>query len=164
MAGTVAITVEDYLKTPYEWEPEYVHGELIERPMPNKIHAKLTGLLARRLPEAIGLYVEFRMRLAYDVFRIPDLALFVDEPDEIPKSPPLATIEIMSPDDRFPEVIQKCEEYRKWGVPNIWVIEPRSRKFFVYTAGLSERDRFELPDFGFDITAESLFAKVFTGQ
>jgi hypothetical protein len=43
-------------------------------------------------------------------------------------------------------------------VPNIWVIDPELRKLYVYTAGLSERDRFDLPELGFTVTAGELFA------
>jgi hypothetical protein len=61
-------------------------------------------------------------------------------------------------DDRLSEVPRKCEEYGTWGVPNIWVIESEMRKLYVYTAGFSEVDRFELPEFGFSVTAASLFS------
>jgi hypothetical protein len=54
--------------------------------MPNKIHARLVALLTR-LPDALYCYVEFRMRLAESVFRIPDLAAFRAEPDDFPASP-----------------------------------------------------------------------------
>jgi Uma2 family endonuclease len=159
MASTTLLTVEEYLKTHYEWEPEYVRGELIERAMPNKIHARLVALLTRRLPDALYCYVEFRMRLPESVFRIPDLAAFRDEPDDFPAAPPLVTVEVTSPDDPLSEILRKCEEYRAWGVPNIWVIESEVRKFYVYTAGLSEVDRFDLAEFGFSVSAESLFAE-----
>lgn len=159
MASSTLLTVDQYLKTPYEWEPEYVRGELIERPTPNKIHARLVALLTRRLPEAAFFYVEFRMRLSTDVIRIPDLAIFAAEPEDFPASPPIATIEVISPDDRLSEILRKCGEYREWGVPNIWVIEPDVRKFYVYTAGLSEVAQFELPEYGFSVSAESLFAE-----
>jgi Uma2 family endonuclease len=158
MASTTLLTVEQYLKSHYEWEPEYVRGELIERAMPTKIHAKLVYLLSRRLPDQVHGFVEFRMRLQEGVFRIPDLAVFRDEPDDFPATPPLVAVEVTSPDDRLSEILRKCEEYRAWGVPNIWVIESEMRKFYVYTAGLSEVDRFQLPEFGFSVTAASLFA------
>jgi len=160
MSGTALQTIEDYLAASYEWEPEYVRGVIQERPMPTRFHGKLVYLLSRRLPAAVDASVECRLRLAPDVVRIADLAIFT-EPDSgevYPNKPPLVTLEVLSPDDRVSEAIEKCEEYRTWGVAHIWVIEPRLQKFYVYTAGLSERDRFELPEYGFCVTAESLFA------
>jgi len=32
MATKSLITAEQYLSTPYEWEPEFVRGEIVERP------------------------------------------------------------------------------------------------------------------------------------
>jgi hypothetical protein len=42
--GTKAlISPEQYLSTHYEWDPEYVRGELRERPMPDGVHAWIAG-------------------------------------------------------------------------------------------------------------------------
>jgi Uma2 family endonuclease len=39
-------------------------------------------------------------------------------------------IEVLSPDDRFTRVIQKCRKYAEWGIQNILVFDPANRKFF----------------------------------
>src|SRR5579885_3072127 len=147
MASKTLITPEQYLATPYDWEPDYVHGELVEKPLPNRVHGGLQQRLGVLLDHAGYCCVEVRHRLAEDLFRRPDVLLFEGAgPTElVPKSPPMVIVEITSPDDTVHELLEKCEEYRVWSVPNIWVVEPEPRKFYVYTAGLKETTQFELP-------------------
>ena len=77
------------------------------------------------------------MRLASDLYRIPDVAVFVGtEPDDdVPSQPPLLVVEIISPDDRYSEVQEKLAEYQQWGVPHIWVVDPHRRTLATYDAG-----------------------------
>jgi Uma2 family endonuclease len=103
--------------------------------------------------------VEIRLRLAEDLYRIPDITLGHGlTPGEVPSSPPLLVVEISSPDDRLYDLLQKFEEYRIWGVENIWLVEPELKKFHVYDHGsLREVSQLELPQFGFRVTSEELF-------
>ena len=79
------------------------------------------------------------MRVGEKRYRVADIAVFVGEPaEDVPTSPPLVAIEILSPDDRFGEVLAKLEEYRAWGVAHVWFVDPISRRIYVYTAGLRE--------------------------
>ncbi len=98
------------------------------------------------------------MQLAPDVFRIPDIAVFAGSPPgkEVPDVPPLVAIEILSEDDRLPAVIEKLEEYREWGVPHIWLIDPQLRLQYLYRdQKLKEVPALELP--GYPIKLTSLF-------
>jgi Uma2 family endonuclease len=163
MASTTLLTVDQYLAAHVsdEWPPEYVRGELVERSMPKWLHGRLQSLLAAHLNKA-GLLsaTEVHIRVADDVIRIVDVAAYENAPDdEIPRTPAFVLAEVVSPQDPLPGVMTKLDEYRRWGVPNIWLIEPRRRKFYVYTAGLSEVEQFELPELGFSVSAESLFAE-----
>jgi Uma2 family endonuclease len=157
------LTVEQYLAMHFgEREPEFVHGELRERSMPTWPHGRLQALLVTRLNQIGFGGVEVRMRLAADLFRIPDLAVFKGSPpaEQVPSSPPFIVVEITSPDDRHQDLLEKLEEYRVWGVPHIWVVEPELKKFYVYTtAGLTQVTQFELLESGFRVTAAELFAE-----
>ena len=53
--------------------------------------------------------------------------------------------------------MQKLQDYRAWGVRNIWVVDPELKTLCVYDGGLIERQRIELPKFGFSIAAADLF-------
>jgi Uma2 family endonuclease len=162
MASKTLLTADQYLGTHFgDRPPEFVHGELIERSMPKWLHSRLQYLLGLRL-RGVGLCApELHMRLAPDVIRIADIAVYRQTPSEqIPKSPPFLAIEIISPDDKHQELLSKLKQYREWGIENIWVLEPELEEFHVYSAnGLVRVDQFELPEFGFSVSAAELFAE-----
>ena len=101
------------------------------------------------------------MRLAEDLYRIPDVAVFegAGPAEEIPTTPPTLMAEISSPEDRFEAMLRKLEEYRVWGVSHIWLVEPELKRCYVYESGsLTEVSRLTLPQFGLEIAAAELFA------
>jgi len=77
------------------------------------------------------------MQLAPDLYRIPDIAVFAEtEPDKsVPSQHPLIVIEIISPDDRYSEVLEKLAEYQQWGVAHVWVVDPRKKTLAAYSNG-----------------------------
>jgi Uma2 family endonuclease len=161
MATKALITAEQYLSTHFEREPELVHGELAERPLPTRSHGRTQQRLAVLLDHAGYCCTEVRMRLAEDLYRIPDIAVFEGQgpAEEIPVAPPMLIVEISSPDDRFNDLMKKCEEYRAWGVQHIWLVEPELKRCHVYDNGsLTEVSRFTLPEFSLEIPASELFA------
>jgi Uma2 family endonuclease len=150
-----------------EYEPEIVRGEVVERPMPDKIHGLLTTLLVLEFAAAISaraLWVAVGMRVKTSAgnLRLPDLAVYAEEPPaRVPEKAPLATIEILSPDERYFDVIEKCREYRTWGVENIWTVEAPELSFGIYRDGALQPAReLRLPVYGVHIKAESLFAQL----
>jgi Uma2 family endonuclease len=167
MATKALITPEMYLATQFDREPELVHGEIVERPLPNFPHGNLQLRLGSRLMALQQSYpvftgVEVRMRLAADVYRIPDISMWEGAaPEKLPASPPLLVAEVVSPDDRVNDLLQKLDEYHVWGVRHIWLIEPELKQIHVYDNGsLTRVSRLELPQFGFAVTAEDLFHSV----
>jgi Uma2 family endonuclease len=48
---------------------------------------------------------------------------------------PLIAIEILSRRDEMSDVLEKLDEYRAFGVPHVWVIDPRRKKAFTYEGG-----------------------------
>ena len=161
MATKVLITPQQYLVTQFDREPELVHGELVERPLPNLIHGRTQQRLAVHLDGVGYCCTEVRMRLAEDLYRIPDVAVFegTGPTEAVPTAPPLLVVEISSPDDRLDAMLQRLDEYRTWGVRHIWLIEPERRRIHVYDQGsLTAVSRLELAEFGFTVTAQELFA------
>ena len=102
---------------------------------------------------------ELRVKLAHDLYRNPDFALYKGEPEgELPDTPPLLIIEIAPPDDRRRDVEQKLEEYSAWGVAHVWFVEPEMKKLYIYERGLTEAAQLELPEFHLVMTPADLFA------
>jgi len=103
---------------------------------------------------------ELRVRLAPRRYRVVDLAVYANQKpaEDVPSSPPLFALEILSREDRFMQVREKLEEYRLWGVSHIWLVDPWVRKFYVYTgAGLSEVPAFQIPEFQVEIPPSQIF-------
>jgi Uma2 family endonuclease len=161
MATTrVLVTPEQYLAMHFEREPELVHGELVERCLPNLSHGRIQQRLAVRLDGAGFCCTEVRMRLAEDLYRIPEVAVFEGggPNQEIPTSPPLLIVEVSSPDDRLHDLLQRFEDFRAWGVQHMWLVEPELKKLYVYDRGsLTEVAQLVLPEFAFAVSASDLF-------
>jgi Uma2 family endonuclease len=164
MGSATALSVEEYLHTSFpDLDREYRDGEIVERSLPDYLHGKTQGLLSAlflTLGKDLPLYpcVETRMRVRSNRYLIPDVAVFhPQEPDAVPETPPLVAIEILSPDDRMSEVREKLEEYRTWGVPHVWLVDPLSRRFYTCDAGLTEASSLTVPELGIEVTKHNLF-------
>jgi len=168
VATKTQITAEQYLRMTFEHDAEFVHGEIVQRSMPDYTHARVQAILAylfERLRPTYVLFVcaELRLRLAPDIIRIPDITVIADQRPQqsVPDQPPLITIEILSKDDRHSNLMQKLEEYRVWGVPNIWVIDPATQRFSIYTElRLQNVSSFSLPNYPFQLSPAELFSQL----
>jgi Uma2 family endonuclease len=137
MGSKVLISPEQYLATYYEREPEYVRGELKEKPLPDAIHSWIQRILLMMfVPATNGLVAlgELRCRVASDVYRLPDVAVFQsgERISRVPDVPPLAVIEIVSEDERHVDLVAKLRDYAAWPVPNIWVVDPWTKQLAVW--------------------------------
>lgn len=161
------MSVEEYLHTTFDGaDREYLDGEVVERNMGNKSHSIAQKNFVFELELAArqqGFFVrpELRHRVTESRFRIPDIAVFAREEDgEVPSAPPLAAIEVLSPDDRIGYMMPKLEEYLRWGVRHIWLADPEDRKFFTYSdEGLHEVKELLLPEYGITLTKAAIFEK-----
>jgi Uma2 family endonuclease len=161
MGTKTAISPEAYLAKRFEWEPEYVHGELKERSMPDFVHGRISSrfaILLALLERQQGLFVgtEVRCKVTSDIYRLPDVIL-AKEFERVPSTPPIMVAEILSRDDAYVDVVEKAEEYATWGVPHIWLIDPWSRRLQVWTGNAFKTvDQLELPQFGWSCTIDDL--------
>lgn len=153
MATNSPVPVEEYLRLSFDGpDREYLDGEIVERSVGDRSHSsvqiRLIQLLEKYEMEA-GLFAqsEIRMRVARARYRVADLAVFEggEAEEEVPTSPPFITIEIVSRDDRHTEIIEKLDEYYRWGVRHVWLIDPRLRRLYTYgPSGLGEVEAFEV--------------------
>lgn len=166
MAATRArVSPEEYLATAYETDPELVRGELIPRSMPDLVHSGVQGRLIVIVGSLTGSHrllpaPELRLRLADDLIRVPDISVFrgAFPAERVPTSPPYAVIEIVSPDDRHTELLQKLDEYHRWGVPHVWLVDPWLEKLSVYDGDLRAVERLQFPGTDRAITIAELVA------
>jgi Uma2 family endonuclease len=169
MPAKTRVSVEEYLHTSFEGlDREYVDGEVIERAMPDEIHSATQVRMIEifyELRKRFPLYArsELRHRVSPTRFRIPDIAVFAGQrPSErVPQSPPLIAIEILSPDDRIPDLTEKLKDYLRWGVRYIWIIDPYGRSLAVFGPdGLREVQSFSLAEYPVTITPEEVFGEL----
>jgi len=166
MSTKSAVSIEEYLRTSFEGlDREYVDGEIVERTLPDYLHSKtqcrLSGLIWD-LSKTRPFYgtTELRSRVTRTRVRIPDVSIYagVEPTERFPSQPPLVAIEILSPDDRHSEVMQKLKEYSDWGVPHIWLVDPERRSLHVYANGaLSEASALTIPEFEVQLTGVEIF-------
>ena len=128
------ISVQEYLRTSYSPDCEYVDGRIEERNFGEKEHSILQmylGFLFMRNREAwrIEVFPELRTKVARTRFRIPDVLITRAgvKFEHVLDSTPLIAIEILSPDDRLSRMQDKFDEYLAFGVEHVWVFDPQRR-------------------------------------
>ncbi len=158
------ISITEYLHTSFpDLDREYRNGEVVERSMPDYLHGKTQGFLFAffmALTRRLSVYpcVETRMLLSPNRALIPDVAVFHPvEPLRVPDTPPLVAIEVLSLDDRLTEVREKLREYRAWGVPHVWLVDPHSRRFYICDDRLTEVAELTIPELEIIVTPTDIF-------
>jgi Uma2 family endonuclease len=139
------VALQDYLTTSYRPDCEYLEGELLERNVGEWDHSKLQARLIVYFSqlsstEQIHVVPEQRVQVSRSRFRVPDICVVIGrEPQEqILTSPPFLCIEILSRDDRMTEMQERIEDYLRFGVSYVWVLDPRVKRAFAFTgAGVS---------------------------
>ncbi len=158
------IPLEQYLQTAFPGlDKEFRDGRLVDRPMPDYLHGRVQGVLfglffALRRQLLLFPCVETRLLLPGRRSLIPDVTVFQGtEPPRVPDSPPLVAIEVRSADDRLVDIQLKLEEYRDWGVPHVWLVDPRQRSLYVFDRRLQEVQSLEIAELGVRFGPEEIF-------
>lgn len=141
-------TMEEYLRTCFRPDADFVDGEIEERHLGEFEHATLqagiTGYFwQQRKQWNIHPVTEQRILTHQGRVRIADVAVLRgDAPREkVTQTPPLICIEILSPEDRISRARVVLSDYLAMGVPNIWLIDPIYRAAFTFGPdGLREGD------------------------
>ena len=140
MAARTQVSVEEYLRTTYDPDCDYVDGEIVERNLGERDHSELQGEIyayIRSLRQKLNVYplIEQRVQVARTRFRVPDICVVAGSrpTEQILTVPPLVAIEILSKDDRVEQMQIRINDYLTFGIGYVWVINPRTRSAWVYT-------------------------------
>lgn len=140
MSTATLIPVEEYLSTSYRPDCDLVDGVLIQRNVGQKDHSKLQREVlawfgARRRMLRLSAFPEQRVHVGPQRYRVPDVCVVrLPEPDEqVFSSPTYICVEILSPDDTFPRLQTRLDDYLAVGTENVWVLDPASRRGWVVT-------------------------------
>jgi Uma2 family endonuclease len=143
MATSTSVPVEEYLRTTYRPDVEYVDGEIVERHLGERKHSRLQTLVvlqlgARERARKFHVFTEQRLRVlgTKHRYRIPNVCVmalpYVLEP--VLTTPPHLVIEILSPDDETADTLARVADYLRFGVSHIWLADP-------YKCTVQEADR-----------------------
>jgi len=135
-----SVSMEEYLRTAYRPDCDYVDGKVLERNVGEHDHGDLQSefvhyLRLRRKQWKLHAVIEQRVQVSATHFRVPDVCVVASAASHpaIYREPPFICIEVLSPEDRQSRIQQKIDGYLKFGVPNVWVIDPETRRVWVYT-------------------------------
>jgi Uma2 family endonuclease len=138
------LALEEYLRSSYpDGDREFLDGLLVKRKLGAPDHSAMQVVLvshfARLQPEfAIDVRPSCRIRISDDRYRVPDI-LVMKVPFRRNKrvilDAPLIVVEIVSPDDRVRDTMQRFRDYAALGVRNIIQMDPEDRTTFVFESG-----------------------------
>lgn len=144
MATAAVITrmsVEEYLRTPFSPDVDFVDGVIEERNLGEWDHAGLQGILDRLFgmhEEEWGTYssIELRVQTSATRFRVPDVCVTDarNPTEQIPTRAPLLCVEVKSPEDRVPRMLERVKDFHRMGVTQVWVFDPETQRVWVSTA------------------------------
>jgi Uma2 family endonuclease len=164
------VTVEEYLLTSYRPDCDYVDGRVEERNVGEHDHGYLQLLLgyifmSNRTTWGVRAVTDVRTQVSRSHFRVPDLSVLrADAPKEqILTHPPLIVIEILSPEDRLSRFQDRIDDYLAFGVENIWILDPESRKAWIATRDglhLVQTGELVVPETPIRVVLSELFAEL----
>ena len=134
------VPIDAYLSETWRPDREFVDGEVLERNVGRIEHSSAQMAVAGYLfglRQELGLSVlpEVRVQVKPTRFRIPDVCVvkgIVGEGGFLDR-PPFICIEILSKDDTMSSMQERIADFLDFGVPHLWVIDPRLNCCYVYT-------------------------------
>jgi Uma2 family endonuclease len=151
------VPVEVYLRSSYEPDAEYVDGVIEERPMGEYDHSSWQHAIEvwfERHAKEWGIRVrpELRVQVTKSRFRVPDVTVLDRNLpiEQIITHPPIAVIEIVSPEDSLSRMMTKLADYEHMGIQTILMLDPNGRHFRYRRGGLES-----LPPGPFDLPGSS---------
>jgi Uma2 family endonuclease len=136
------VPLDVYLSTSYEPDAEYVNGAIEERPMGEYDHSSWQRALVLWFSQHEGEWgvrtrPELRVQVSKGNFRVPDVAVLDRNLpiEQVITRPPVAVIEILSPEDTFSRLLAKLADYAQMGIRTILVIDPKEGRHLRYANG-----------------------------
>ena len=141
-------SIEQYLNTSYRPDCEFIDGQIIERNLGTRTHSRLQCALipclhARSTLCGIEVFPSVRVQVSPTRIRVPDVTAIKRSQiqGEVSAAPPHLCIEVLSERDTMDYMLEKIDDYLRFGVPYVWIINPRLRKGYVATkSGLVEAE------------------------
>jgi Uma2 family endonuclease len=121
---------------------EFWFGEAVQKNGATWLHGLLQPILANFFTQAgykSGL--ELELRIDPDWQPIPDVAAASVVEQPYPTKPIEVVAEVLSPEDLMTKVLQKCLNYARIGISNIYVFDPESRDAWQWSRETNNLER-----------------------
>jgi Uma2 family endonuclease len=160
------VPVEEYLSTSYDPDLEFVDGILVERHMGEWLHSLIQSnflYAVRRKYPHLKVVAELRSKTANTRYRIPDVSVLLAAPStEYLLDAAFLVVEVLSKRDVMSVVLAKLKEYSAKGIPNIWLIDPRTQLMWTYRPPVLleiEGDTIAAADGSIELSRAEIFAE-----
>jgi Uma2 family endonuclease len=167
MATIVAVSLDQYLRTSYRPDCDYIDGEVQERNFGETEHSDLQTRLVELLltPESkryVRATTEPRVQVKETRFRIPDVCVrrVSDPKEQFIRRAPLLCIEVLSPEGRMSRIMERVRDYLEMGVLDVWVFGTSKRSVLLFAGStMIEQTQGELkvPETPLVITLANIF-------
>jgi Uma2 family endonuclease len=141
VSTVITVPIAEYLDGVYRPDCEYIDGQLLERNVGETDHSRPQTLLTRYLSnreEQWGIVVltEQRVQVTATRFRVPDITVIAGPlpSTAVLREPPFLCIEILSRGDGVDDMQDRIDDYLTFGIPHVWVVNPRKSRAFHYTS------------------------------
>ena len=138
------LTLDEYLHSAFSPDCDFVDGRSVERIVGKWPHARALSILLWLLfgkeeseTWPILPLPSLRVWVAPTRIRVPDVAVLPRKGphEQIPTRPPLAVIEILDDEDLFCATMERLADFDRFGVENIWLIDPLAQVAYRYANG-----------------------------
>jgi Uma2 family endonuclease len=105
---------------------EYYDGTCVVNP-PLRPHVRaqlrLRDLLTPACPDGFEILVEWGWHTSDSSFRPDVMVVPLDGPVDVQRDPPLLIAEVMSPSNRWADLVTKRQKYAEAGLPWYWIVD-----------------------------------------
>ncbi len=148
MRTTTLVSLDEYLASQYDPDCDYIDGKLEERNVGELDHSLVQAAIIEHFAprkRQMGIHVlpELRVQVTPRRYRVPNVCVVVGAKpaEQVLTAPPFLCIEILSPSDTLDRVQERIDDYPAMGVPNVWLLNPRTRRGWVYSSDRSREAR-----------------------
>lgn len=150
------LSLDEYLRTSYQPDVDFVDGQLRERGVGAPEYTKLRNAVAawfwhRRIRWGLHPVTEQRIQVSPSRIRICDVAvLHCHSPREgVLQTGPLLCISLLPPDQSLDGETEVLAEFRGMGARNVWLIDPHRLAAYTFdSSGLHEAETTNLVALG----------------
>jgi Uma2 family endonuclease len=140
-AISATMTEEEYLRTVFRPDCDFVGDRIEERNLGEFEHSRVQHMLDRifgihEREWAVFTSPECRLQVAPRRYRIPDVMVLRrgQKFTRVIREAPLLCIEVLSPEDTWARIRARLNDYLAMGVEHVWCFEPEAREVRRYTA------------------------------